>query len=62
MTQANLIDFANEEQMYEVPSVTLVDQTYMTPSKIKVAIEAMSLEQKGELASSMDTSKDFPTA
>jgi hypothetical protein len=48
--------------MYEVPSVTLVDQTYMTPSKIKVAIEAMSLEQKGELASSMDTSKDFLTA
>jgi hypothetical protein len=32
----------------------------MTPAEIKAAINAMSPDEKGELANSMDTREDFP--
>jgi len=71
--QGNLINFMNEEPSYQEPSYQEpsyqepikgppTGNSYITPAKIKAAIKAMSSNEKGELASFMDTREDFPTA
>jgi hypothetical protein len=36
--------------------------SYLSPTEIKAIINAMSPDEKGELANSMDTREDFPNA
>jgi Zinc knuckle len=62
-TQGNLINFMSKEPTYQEPTEGPSNgNSYMTPVEIKAAIEAMSSNEKGELAHSMDTREDFPTA
>jgi Zinc knuckle len=60
--QINLINFMDEEMTPISSEETSSQNSYMSPAEIKAAIDAMSPEEKGELANSMDTREDFPNA